>query len=52
MSQEWNLSDCRACDGSGRVWYPGCGDGDTPCSACDGVGQLAKKTTTKGEHHE
>ena len=30
--------DCRSCDGKGRVWYPGCGDTDTACSACNGTG--------------
>ena len=34
------LTDCKQCDGTGREWYPGCGDGDSPCYDCDGIGQV------------
>jgi DnaJ-class molecular chaperone len=40
-STEWTITACQPCDGTGRVWHPGCGDNDTPCNRCDGVGEAA-----------
>mgnify|MGYP003644220299 CR=1 FL=1 len=39
--------DCKTCNGKGRLWYPGCGDTDTACDDCDGVGQVLKKKQEK-----
>lgn len=38
----WAVTDCKPCEGRGRVWYPGCGDSAATCSACDGAGEIAK----------
>jgi DnaJ-class molecular chaperone len=36
--------DCNTCDGKGRIWYPGCGDTDTPCDDCNGTGYSDETT--------
>jgi DnaJ-class molecular chaperone len=38
----WRVSDCTACNGTGKDWHPGCGDAAATCRTCDGDGQVAK----------
>jgi len=44
-STEWTITACQPCDGTGRVWHPGCGDNDTTCNRCDGMGETATSRT-------
>ena len=44
----WRTTDCKHCKGTGRTWYPGCGDQSAPCSDCDGIGQTASYRIMQG----
>ena len=38
--KEQTPPDCTSCNGTGRVWYPGCDDIDSPCHDCNGIGVI------------
>ena len=38
----WRITECKACEGRGTVWYPGCDGAPAECSRCDGFGETAK----------
>tara|TARA_R110000824_G_scaffold199734_2_gene383689 strand:+ start:5470 stop:5748 length:279 start_codon:yes stop_codon:yes gene_type:complete len=45
--REWRMKeqtppDCTSCNGTGRVWYRGCDDSDSPCHDCNGEGFIIK----------
>ena len=37
----WRITECKACEGRGTVWYPGCDGAPAECSRCDGFGETA-----------
>ena len=38
----WRITTCKACDGTGTTWYPGCDDAPAECSRCDGFGETGE----------
>tara|TARA_Y100001938_G_scaffold147041_1_gene227342 strand:+ start:1801 stop:2022 length:222 start_codon:yes stop_codon:yes gene_type:complete len=40
--QLWRVTECKTCEGRGRIWYPGCGDSAATCQECDGAGEVGK----------